>query len=155
MHGHPSRAIVVIDDDEGIRELLELFLTEEGYDVTCVKDPNTALDVVHERQPFLILLDLLMPGLSGDEFIAAYRQLPDATASIVVISGRTDVRERAVRAGADGFLGKPFELADLLDAIRAARVVWTEHNAGSPVVDRPSTSALLPSEGCSGIPCPS
>lgn len=109
--------ILVIDDDQEIRELLEIALSEEGYDVGTAASISGALNHIEERHPDLILLDLWLQGESGETFIEAYRALPDATAPLVLLSAAPDLDQGAARSDVDRYLAKPFELDDLLDIV--------------------------------------
>jgi two-component system OmpR family response regulator len=114
-----SPYILVIDDEQTICEVVDMILVDEGYKVRSAGTISAALRLVQERQPDLILLDLTLPGPGGEGFVAAYRQLPNATASIVVMSGRVDVEQRVTTIGANGVLAKPFEIDALIQTVRA------------------------------------
>ena len=116
----PPGYVLVLDDDVGIRELVEAVLFEEGYEVVSARDTDAALRLVQERPATLIFFDLALAHGSGESFVSAYRALPDATASMVVLSGAPNLQETAARLGADGYLTKPFDLDDLLAAVKAA-----------------------------------
>lgn len=112
--------VLVVDDDEDIRELLEIILIEEGYGVRCVESATEALTLVIEQQPDLILTDLRLGRESGAALIESYRQLPDARARVVLVSGMAGLREEAARLGADDFLVKPFGLDELVSTVARA-----------------------------------
>ena len=118
----PPGYVLVLDDDEGIRELIETVLSEEGYEVVGARDSSTALRVVQERPVSLIFFDLSLTHGSGEGFLSAYRALPEATATTIVLSGAANLPETAARLGADGYLTKPFDLDDLLAAVTAIRL---------------------------------
>ncbi|HVR88647.1 MAG TPA: response regulator [Candidatus Limnocylindria bacterium] len=109
--------MLVVDDDEGIRELITSALAEEGYDVTAAADGAEALDVARRCDPAIIVLDMRMPVMDGWQFARAYRALPGPHAPIVICTAALDAREDARAIGADGFVGKPFLLEDLLTAV--------------------------------------
>ena len=140
----------MIDDDAAVREIVELILTDAGYGVRSASNISTALALVQQRQPDLILLDLTLPGPGGEGFITAYRQLPNANARIVVMSGRVDVEQRLATIGADGVLAKPFELDALLTtvgALLAPRLVLDVEQQG---LDSPSVGDDPASVACCG-----
>jgi CheY-like chemotaxis protein len=112
--------ILVVDDDEGICDVIELALTDEGYEVVCARTGGDALRVLQERPPALVLFDLVMPDQGGEGFIAACRQVPNGTVPMVVVSGMPNLDQVAAQIGADGFLAKPFDLTDFLDTVQAA-----------------------------------
>ncbi len=130
-----SGYILVIDDDASICELIAEILSEEGYEVTSAHDPGRALKMVERRPPALILLDLSVTDQHAEELVAAIRRLPGQTTSIIVVSGQTNVGQRAEEVGADGYLPKPFDVPILLDTVQAilsVRTCATQTDPGAP-----------------------
>jgi len=119
MHESAPRRVLVVDDDEGIRELVVTALAEEGYAVRSAGDGEAALAVLDQYDPQLILLDMRMPIMDGRQFAKSYRERPGHHAPIVICTAALDVRRDASEIGADGFLGKPFQLDELLDLVDA------------------------------------
>ena len=113
------RRVLVVDDDEGIRELVVTALAEEGYAVCSAGDGKEALAVLDQYDPQLILLDMRMPIMDGRQFVKSYRERLGHHAPIVICTAALDVRRDASEIGADGFLGKPFQLDELLDVVDA------------------------------------
>jgi two-component system, chemotaxis family, chemotaxis protein CheY len=109
--------VLVVDDDEAIREWVAIILADEGYTVETAGDGDEALDRVEAKSPALILLDIRMPRMNGLEFAAAYRELPGPHAPIVVMTAGRDAQQRAREVGADGYLAKPFDLDDVVAAV--------------------------------------
>ena len=109
--------ILVVDDDEGIRSFVELALDGEGYAVSTAPNGAVALEVAGQEQPDLILLDMRMPVMDGWAFTRAYRSRPGPHAPIVVITAARDAGSRAAEVEADDYLGKPFELDELLELV--------------------------------------
>lgn len=119
-----SRTVLVVDDDDSIRDMLVAFLADEGYNVVCATDGAHALELVTDNIiPDLMLLDIGMPVVNGPEFVALYRRIAEPPhAPIVVITARGDGERIANEIGAEGFVNKPFELEELATAVeRAAR----------------------------------
>jgi CheY-like chemotaxis protein len=112
-----ARPILVVDDDDAILELVQMTLENEGYSVITASDGAEALELLEKHSPSLILLDMRMPRVNGWQFAEAYRKRPAPHSPIVVITAATDVAQRAADIGAEGFLGKPFDLRDLLAAV--------------------------------------
>ena len=112
-NGHHSRVLVVDDDDE-LAEVLRQALRESGYAVATVRHGAAALDLIGQIQPDLILLDLTMPIMDGWSFVTQYRRSGKAGGRIVLLTGHSGVREITASLGADAYLGKPFELTELL-----------------------------------------
>jgi two-component system, chemotaxis family, chemotaxis protein CheY len=109
--------ILVVDDDEGIRSFVEMALDGEGYRVSTATNGAAALELVSQQAPDLILLDMRMPVMDGWAFTRAYRSRPGPHAPIVVITAARDAGERAAQVNADDYLGKPFDLDELLNLV--------------------------------------
>jgi two-component system, chemotaxis family, chemotaxis protein CheY len=120
MQMNSSEKILVIDDDDDIREVMQDVLAGEGFIVDAAKDGLDALDKLeHDGQTKLILLDMMMPNMDGEAFLKALRGKPAlADARVVVISGNAAVREKAHSLHAAACLVKPFELDELLGVVR-------------------------------------
>jgi CheY-like chemotaxis protein len=106
--------ILVVEDDEDIRDLVELVLSNAGYEVLAAQNGAAALQVVGTAQPDLILLDMRMPVMDGWEFARQYRARTESHAPIVVLTAARDAAGRAAEIHANGYLGKPFDVDDLL-----------------------------------------
>ena len=115
-----SRWILVVDDDEDIRDTLMLLLDMEGYAVIGASNGLDALQQIRAHgRPGMILLDLRMPCMHGEEFAAALHADPAlALAPIVVFSGDANAPEVASGMGAQALLKKPVELTELVDVVR-------------------------------------
>jgi two-component system, chemotaxis family, chemotaxis protein CheY len=109
--------ILVVDDDLSIRDLVEMALADHGYAVEPAPNGVEALEIVRRARPNVILLDMRMPLMDGWEFARAYRELPGPHAPIIVLTAARDARERAAEINAEGYLGKPFDLDDLLELV--------------------------------------
>jgi len=113
-------AILIIEDDEGVRESIAEMLRDEGYDVDVVPDGERAIEYLGCRSPpTLILLDLLMPTMDGAQFCARQRANSEwARIPVVVMSARRDTAERARSIGAAAWLTKPMHFEELLHVIQ-------------------------------------
>jgi CheY-like chemotaxis protein len=111
--------ILVVDDDEGIREIVETALSDEGYEVMTAPHGVAALEKIGRRAPAVILLDMRMPVMDGWQFARAYREQPGPHAPIIVVTAAREAGERAAQIGAEGVLPKPFGLGDLLEVVEA------------------------------------
>jgi two-component system, chemotaxis family, chemotaxis protein CheY len=111
--------ILLIDDDDELREAVALFLEGEGYDVVEARDGADALEQLRTAGPFcLILLDLFMPRMDGWAFREAQRQDPDASAvPVIVVSADNAAPETAADLGAVGVLVKPISFDGLLSHV--------------------------------------
>jgi two-component system, chemotaxis family, chemotaxis protein CheY len=109
--------ILVVDDDEGIREFVQTVLSDEGYEVRTAWHGAAALELLDHVSPSVILLDMRMPVMDGWEFARQYRERPGPHAPIVVVTAARDAIARAAQIAADGVLPKPFRLQQLLDVV--------------------------------------
>jgi DNA-binding response OmpR family regulator len=118
--GHPMAKILVIDDEPGILRFIRRALESEGYAVSTATDGAEGLRLAAQQSPELVVLDLVMPGLSGTAVLAAL--LADRRETrVLVLSAVGDVqaRVRCLDAGAVDFLPKPFAVAELLARVRS------------------------------------
>jgi CheY-like chemotaxis protein len=109
--------VLVVDDDDGIRDFVTLVLSDEGYDVVGASNGAAALDALNGPGPDVILLDTRMPVMDGVAFAQAYRELPSPHAPIIVLTAASDPENIARELAADAVLQKPFDLDDLLDLV--------------------------------------
>jgi CheY-like chemotaxis protein len=116
--GRNRRPILVVEDDEVIRESVEFLLTDEGYPVVLASNGEDALECAERCRPRLILLDMKMPVMDGWAFVAAYRQRPGPHAPIIVMTAARDSQSWAAEIGADAYIAKPFDVNRLLDLVR-------------------------------------
>ena len=110
-------SVLIVEDDEALREVVTTALSDEGYAVHAVPNGLAALDVVDRASPGLILLDMRMPVMDGWEFARRYRERPGPHAPIVVFTAARDAGERAAEVAADAYIAKPFSLDELLDVV--------------------------------------
>ena len=113
----PRPLVLVADDDPDILLLMTLTLERDGYDVVPAKDGLSALEAAVERVPHLVLLDLMMPGLDGYEVTRRLRREPttkDLPIVIVTAAAEESQAARALEAGADAYMKKPFSPRELL-----------------------------------------
>lgn len=106
--------VLVVEDDPDLRVFVQEVLEEAGYRVLAAGDGQDALEQASAQAPDLILLDMRMPRMDGWEFARAFRARHIRRVPIIVFTAATDAAQRAAQIQADGYLPKPFELADLL-----------------------------------------
>ncbi|MGZ6132389.1 MAG: response regulator [Myxococcaceae bacterium] len=111
-----ARRVLVVDDDPDILDALSEILEVEGYEVQRARNGREALQRLERGLPDLVLLDLMMPVMDGWEFARSLS--PAARPPIIVLSADRNVSSRAREIGAVEWLAKPFELAQLLAAVR-------------------------------------
>jgi DNA-binding response OmpR family regulator len=119
--------VLCVDDDDSVLKAVATILSSHGFEVDIARNGKDALEIANAKQPDLVILDLMMPGMSGHEVLLALKQ-NSATAEIPVMiltAAEPDERIRALQGGAESLLTKPFtekELARLvLGALRGTR----------------------------------
>jgi two-component system alkaline phosphatase synthesis response regulator PhoP len=114
--------VLIADDNQQNRELLEAYLADEGHEILMSVDGQQTLDVVTEQLPDLVLLDIMMPKLSGYEVCQRMKQkAPTRDIPVLMVTALKDSGdiERAVAAGADDFLTKPVHRLELITRVRS------------------------------------
>jgi CheY-like chemotaxis protein len=123
--------VLVVEDDDNLRELVSLALLDEGYQVAAARNGADGLERLREHQPDVILLDVQMPVMDGPTFAEHYRRMPPPHAPIVVYTAAGSARRWAERIRAAACLDKPFDL-HAVSALLAhcARASQTSASAG-------------------------
>jgi DNA-binding response OmpR family regulator len=113
--------ILVVDDDESMRQMLQVTLSERGYVVSLAKDGREGLARSESDQPDLVLLDITMPGRSGLSVLAQLRQRVSRSPRVIILTALDEARHRefAQAHRADAYFCKPFNIKDLLGTIDA------------------------------------
>ena len=111
--------ILIVEDDPGLRDLLSTLLQRNGYATVVTDVEDTALGLVRERVPKLVLLDIQLPATNGLELLKKMREI-DRGLSIVMMTGHGDISQavQAIKLGALDFIAKPFNIEELLVLIR-------------------------------------
>src|SRR5688572_4574594 len=117
MEAPPAR-ILVVDDDPWFRYVMIVALEGEGYSVQTAPDGIVGTAWLHSWRPDLVLLDVMMPNQDGLEFLEAYEHQEGRRSPVIVCSAYPNRRGRTLAAGAVAFIEKPFELSELLEAVR-------------------------------------
>jgi len=113
--------VLVVDDDDVIRQLITVNLELEGFEVIPAVDGQDALDKVKDAKPDVVTLDVMMPRVDGWEAAARLREDPEtAHIKVVLLSARAQESDiqRGERIGVDAYLTKPFDPDELIDVVR-------------------------------------
>ena len=110
--------ILVVDDDDGIRSLVKQYLNENNYLVTTAENAEVASEKVKIVKFDLIILDIMMPGKNGLEFIKDHKQKLDTPIILLTAKGESSERVKGLEIGADDYLPKPFEPKELILRIK-------------------------------------
>lgn len=117
-HGLPER-VLVVEDDADTRRMLVAAIDDEGYQAIPALDGQHALRTALAVEPSAIVLDLMLPEASGEEFARAYHEQSRADAPIVVVSAKRDAERIGKDIGAAAVLPKPLDIADLVAKLRS------------------------------------
>ena len=120
--------ILVVDDEEVVRNLLQRTLTESGYNVTTAPDGEEALSVVSQGEVDVVLLDIKMPGMSGIEVLGKLTtDWPDICVIVVTAVVDTQTAIEALKMGAYDYITKPFNRSNVVRKVQEAIEKWDYH----------------------------
>ncbi|KEO83385.1 response regulator [Tumebacillus flagellatus] len=118
-----DKKVLIVDDQYGIRVLLQEVLDKEGYTIFQAPNGVTALEIVKEHQPDLVLLDMKIPGMDGLEILRHIRTIePDTKVIMMTAYGELDLIKEATVLGAITHFTKPFDIDELRQAVNAQLV---------------------------------
>ena len=125
--------ILVVDDEESIREFLEIMLKKEGYEVTCVEDGQRAIDILKKKSFDLVISDLQMPNVTGIELLKHTKDnYPDLLFMMITAFGTTETAVDAMKMGAYDYVTKPFKLDEvrlnIANALRSQHLEFENRN---------------------------
>ncbi|MBE6934106.1 MAG: response regulator transcription factor [Ruminococcaceae bacterium] len=114
-----ATSVLIVEDDRNIAELLQLYLEKEGYAVTVANDGGKGLEKFRAVQPDLVLLDVMMPIMDGWAVCKAIRS--EAQTPIIMLTAKSETSDKVqgLKAGADDYITKPFEMREVLARVEA------------------------------------
>ncbi len=119
MNGVQHARIAVVDDDRMVREMLELGLSREGFEVATAADGQAALELVRRFDPEVIILDIMMPKIDGLALLPMLREISHVPILMLTAKGSLDDKVQSLGAGADDYLVKPFVFEELIARVQA------------------------------------
>jgi len=128
-------SVLVVEDEPNIRELLQMYLEKDGYAVTVAADGGQGMEKFHSIKPDLVLLDVVMPVMDGWAVCKAIRAEGTTPVIMLTAKGETDDKVMGLKAGADDYVTKPFEMKELLARIEAV-LRRTDRNCEEPKTRR-------------------
>ena len=114
-----NEKILVVDDDTNICELLRLYLTKEGYQVTVANDGEEGLEKFNQVKPDMVLLDVMMPKMDGLEVCRRIRKAGNTPVMMLTAKGETFDKVLGLELGADDYMEKPFDSKELVARVKA------------------------------------
>ena len=131
-----TKRILCIDDDSNICDLLNMYLTKEGFEVDTAGDGVQGLELFRARTPDLILLDIMMPNMDGWQVCREVRKNSNVPIIMVTAKGETIDKVLGLELGADDFIVKPFDMNELVARIKAVLRRSSKQEGGEPEVLR-------------------
>lgn len=128
-----NEKILVVDDDTNICELLRLYLTKEGYQVTVANDGEEGLEKFNAVKPDMVLLDVMMPRMDGLEVCRRIRKAGNTPVMMLTAKGETFDKVLGLELGADDYVVKPFDAKEIVARIKAVMRRTGKASAGSDV----------------------
>ena len=119
--------VMVIDDDRGVREILSLALSEEGYDVESAMDGAEGLAMLGRRPVDVVIVDMRMPEIDGSDFCRLYAEQTDGRGRVILMTAMAGRSVTADIPGVVEWIAKPFDLDEVLDVI--ARIIGASSTA--------------------------
>ena len=118
--GSVGALVLVVEDEPELREVVSWLLRDEGFAVETASDGRQALERVAAQRPALVVLDMGLPILNGEQVAAGLREQYADPPPIILMTAAGTAAERARRIGAAAYVGKPFDLDDLVRAVHRA-----------------------------------
>lgn len=115
----PTRRILLVEDEKAIRDAVSAYLEREGYWVTAAADGEVALTEFDKHRFDVVVLDLMLPKISGEDVCRSIRDLSDVPIIMLTAKGETEDRIAGLELGADDYLVKPFSPRELVARVRA------------------------------------
>ncbi len=131
-----SPKILVVEDDQAIREMLRFVLKQKHFDILEAENAEQALRLIHDRSPSLILLDWMLPGMSGVDLARKLKEVQETSnLPIIMITAKGEEEDmvRGLDSGADDYVTKPFSPRELVARIRAVLRRAVPHKNDEPV----------------------
>ncbi|MBE0417237.1 MAG: response regulator transcription factor [Coriobacteriia bacterium] len=134
MMANPARRILLVEDEKAIRDAVSAYLEREGYWVTPAADGEIALTEFEKHRFDVVVLDLMLPKISGEEVCRSIRDVSDVPIIMLTAKGETEDRIAGLELGADDYLVKPFSPRELVARVRA--LLRRAHAEEEPQRDR-------------------
>jgi len=128
-----NKRIVVIDDEQSVREVVQAYLEKDGYHVFVAENGTAGLALAERMNPALIVLDLMLPDVSGEEICSEIRSRSDVPILMLTAKASEEERVAGLVSGADDYLVKPFSPRELVARVRA--VLRRTQSVETPLVE--------------------
>src|SRR6204780_1845078 len=128
--------ILVVDDESQITRVLRTSLSSNGYDIRVANDGETALEIMKDWKPDLVITDLAMPNMDGLELCRGLRARSQVPIIVLSVRGEERMKVKALDAGADDYVTKPFGMEELLARVRASLRRTSSADALAPIATK-------------------
>lgn len=130
-----GKRILVVDDEATVREVVAAYLDREGFDVSQAADGTTALEMIEDDDPDLVVLDVMLPGADGLSILRAIRGA--MSTPVILLTARADATDRilGLEMGADDHVVKPFSPREVVARVKAVLKRGLEPRTASPTLD--------------------
>lgn len=115
-HTEDKKLVLIVDDDPKVLKFIEVYLHSNGFEAIKATSGEEAMELVHSQKPHIIILDLVLPGMSGLEMLRQLRA--SDSIPIIAFSASSNKRDNALLLGADCFMSKPFNPEEMIGKIR-------------------------------------
>jgi len=126
--------VLIVDDDENICDIINMYLMNTGYDTCIAHDGKQALEEFHSYIPDLVLLDIMLPYVDGMDVLKAIRKENETPVILLTAKGETFDKVLGLELGADDYIVKPFEPKELLARIKAVLRRYNADNKGKEIL---------------------
>ena len=137
--------IMVVDDDPNIQQLINLYLTKDGFDVVCAGSGDEALDMFKSTPPSLILLDVMLPGMDGWQVCREVRKVSNIPIIMLTAKDETFDKVLGLELGADDYIVKPFDPKELTARIKAVLRRYQSVDSGKSELSFPGLTINIDS----------
>jgi len=130
--------ILVVDDDRNIAELISLYLQKEGFETKEVYNGREAVEIFHAYAPFLVLLDLMLPGMDGYKICEEIRKTSLVPIIMLTAKGETFDKVKGLELGADDYIVKPFDPSELVARVKAVLRRYEHKENTNQIIELPN-----------------
>ncbi|MDF2548881.1 MAG: response regulator transcription factor [Anaerosolibacter sp.] len=128
-----SKSILVVEDEKKILEVIQAYLKNEGFDVLIAEDGENALEIINREQVHLVILDLMLPKISGEDVCRKIRTMSDIPIIMLTARSEEDDKIEGLAIGADDYMTKPFSPRELIGRVRA--LIRRSYREEQPLAD--------------------
>ncbi|HLV10574.1 MAG TPA: response regulator transcription factor [Halanaerobiales bacterium] len=129
-----KKQILILEDNPQIRKVISAYLERDGFGVRETDDGKEALEVIREEPPDLLILDLMLPGISGEQVCQQVRQFSDIPILMLTAKSKAENRINGLESGADDYLTKPFNPREMVARVRAVLRRYGDRKRSSELI---------------------